>query len=130
MAGPRTIPTIRLWHLLLVPLQGEIADAQAERLADDILSKICESPTTGLVIDVTGLWIMDSHLCALISRIARAASLMGAKTILCGLSPDIALTLQTMGLQLEGVATVASLEEALDRLGVAPVSADARELGS
>ena len=117
----RTIPTIHLWHLLLVPLQGELSDAQAGQLANDVLSKIRDTSARGLVIDVTGLWIMDSHLCSLISQLAAAAALMGATTVMCGLSPDIATTLQTMGLSLPGVRTERSLEDALARLGVGPV---------
>ena len=117
----RTIPTIHLWHLLLVPLQGELSDAQAGQLANDVLAKIRDSSARGLVIDVTGLWIMDSHLCSLISQLAAAAALMGATTVMCGLSPDIATTLQTMGLALPGVRTERSLEDALGRLGIGPM---------
>jgi rsbT antagonist protein RsbS len=64
---------------------------------------------------------MDSHMCALISRLAAAAGLMGAETVMCGLNPDIATTLQAMGLELPGVRTERSLEDALERLGIGPV---------
>ena len=119
------IPSIRLWDLLLIPLQGEISDAQVERLTSQVLEHLHASDTAGLIIDVTGLWLMDSHLCSALSRLASASALMGAKTVLCGLSPEIAVTLQAMGLQLGEVLTVPSLEEALVRLGVGPT--DGRE---
>lgn len=118
----RATPTIQLWHLLLVPLQGEVSDEQAEHLSDDVLHKIRASDISGLIIDVTGLWLMDSHLCALISRLARAAELMGARTYLCGLNSEIAVTLQTMGLTLDGISTVRSLEDALAKLGIGPTA--------
>ncbi len=121
MRAEKSIPTIHLWHLLLVPLQGDLSDAQAERLAVDVLARIRDSDARGLVIDVTGLWIMDSHLCSLISQLAAAAALMGANTVMCGLSPEIATTLQTMGLSLPGVRTERSLEDALARLGIGPM---------
>src|SRR4026207_784799 len=90
------IPIIKLWNLLLVPLQGMIDDSVAEQLSQDVLKRIQASEVTGLIMDVTGLWLMDSHLCAVLSRIASAALLMGTRTVICGMSPEIALTLQTM----------------------------------
>lgn len=115
------IPTIRLWGLLLVPLQGDIDDRQGEVLCGDVLGAIEGNDTEGLIIDVTGLWLMDSHLCSVLSTLASSAALMGTRTVLCGLNPEIAITLQTMGLDMPDVATVPSLEDALEMLGVGPV---------
>jgi len=112
------IPIIKVWHLLLVPLQGQIDDQLAEQLRQDILHRIQNTDVTGLLMDVTGLWLMDSYLCAVLSQIAAAARLMGTDTLICGMSPEIALTLQTMGLELPNVGTELSLEVALARLGV------------
>ena len=118
MSEHTRIPIIKIWHLLLVPLQGQVDDALAEQLRQDVLLRIQNSEVTGLVMDVTGLWLMDSHLCAVLSQIASAARLMGTYTVICGMAPEIALTLQTMGLELSNVGTELSLEQALARLGV------------
>lgn len=114
------VPIIKIWDILLVPLQGEITDEMAARLKADVLDRIHSDGATGLVIDVTALWMMDSHLCSVISRLAAASSLMGARTFLCGMNPDIALTIHAMGLDLESVQATLSLEEALELLGVEP----------
>jgi len=114
------VPIIKIWDILLVPLQGEITDDVAARLKGDVLDRIYAEGATGLVVDVTALWIMDSHLCSVISRLAAASSLMGARTFLCGMNPDIALTIHSMGLDLESVQATLSLEEALELLGVQP----------
>jgi rsbT antagonist protein RsbS len=112
------VPIIKLWHLLLVPLQGEMTDVLANQLSDEVLDRIHADGCSGLVIDITGLWIVDSHLCAVLSHLSNAASLMGARTLISGMKPDIALTLETMGVQLAGVRTTLDLEGALDLLGV------------
>lgn len=114
------VPIIKIWDILLVPLQGEITDDMAARLRGDVLDRIHSDGATGLVIDVTALWMMDSHLCSVISRLAAASSLMGARTFLCGMNPDIALTIHAMGLDLVSVQATLSLEEALELLGVQP----------
>lgn len=112
------IPIIRLWHVLLVPLQGDVTDSLAERLMDEVLERVHREEVSGLVIEVTGLWMVDSHLCAVLSRLAEATSLMGAKTFISGMKPDIALTLETMGVHLRGVTSCQSLDEALHALGI------------
>lgn len=112
------IPIIKLWNLLLVPLQGEVSDHVADQLRQEVLERIHHEGCSGLVIDITGLWAVDSHLCALLSRISTAASFMGVKTFISGMKPEIALTLQTMGIPLSGVRTTLDLERALELLGV------------
>jgi rsbT antagonist protein RsbS len=113
------IPIIKLWHLLLVPLQGEMTDEVASRLMSEVLERIYRDGSSGLVIDITGLWIIDSHLCSVLSQISDAASLMGAQTVICGMKPEIALTLETMGVHLDNITSSLDLEGALSLLGVA-----------
>lgn len=112
------IPIIQIWNLLLVPLQGMVDDQSAEQLSHDVLSRIQRNDVDGLIMDVTGIWLMDSHLCSVLSRMASAAFLMGTRTIICGMTHEIALTLQAMGLELSNVETELTLEQALERLGV------------
>jgi len=122
------IPIIRLWSLLLVPVQGELTDSHAEQLRHEVLSEIHAAGSDGLVLDVTGLWLMDSHLCAVLTRLAQAAALMGTRTVVCGMSADVALTIQSMGLELRGVRTALTLEEALQAFGVrGPIADDLEE---
>src|ERR1700744_6015532 len=114
----RRLPIIKLWDRIVVPIQGEITDELAGQLSAEILKVIHQSGAHGLVLDLTGVWIMDSHLCSVLSNLAAAARLMGTPTIISGLSPEIAMTLQTMGVELESVRTALSLEQALAMLGL------------
>jgi rsbT antagonist protein RsbS len=112
------VPIIKLWHMLLIPLQGEMTDELANQLTNEVLDRIHQLGCSGLVIDITGLWLVDSHLCAVLSQLSSAAALMGAQTFISGMKPDIALTLETMGVELKGVSTTLGLEDALEMLGV------------
>lgn len=118
------IPIIKLMDQLLVPLQGDVTDERADRLTDEVLAQIQETGARGLVVDITGLWMVDSHLCATLSNLAASAQLMGTRTVLCGMRPEIAMTLQTMGVELKGVKMTLDLEEALEWLGFRMVRAD------
>jgi rsbT antagonist protein RsbS len=116
--GYTRVPIIKLWHMLLIPLQGEMNDDLANQLTNEVLDRIHQLGCSGLVIDITGLWLVDSHLCAVLSQLSSAAALMGARTFISGMKPDIALTLETMGVELKGVSTTLGLEDALAMLGV------------
>ena len=120
------IPIIALWGALLVPLQGDVTDAQATRLTAEVLGALQEGGYTALVIDLSGMWLVDSHLCAVLAHLATSAQLMGTKTILSGIKPDVTLTLLAMDVTLEGPRTALCLEQALELLGVRPGPLDRR----
>lgn len=115
------IPIIKLWDCLLVPLQGDINDRQADMLTVDVLRRIQTQDARGMLLDVSGVWLMDSHLCAVLARLAAVAQLMGARTIISGMKPEIVLTLQAMGVGFERTETSLNLEDALQRLGISVV---------
>jgi len=112
------LPIIKMWNQILVPLQGEITDALADRLRNHVLEKIRATGAEGLIIDVTGVWMIDSHLCSVISNLAASARLMGTRSIICGMSAEIAMTLQTMGVDITSLQTALAVEEAFELLGV------------
>jgi rsbT antagonist protein RsbS len=85
-------------------------------LKDDVAREIEASGPWGLVIDVSGVDIMDSYITRTIRDIALIARLMGVRTVLSGMAPMIAMTLVEMGMELAGVATELNLELALERL--------------
>lgn len=118
MQSVNRVPIIRLWDLLLVPVQGDIDDAQAEELVSDVLERVQRAGCDGLLIDLSGVWTLDSHLCSVMVRLSRSAALMGARTIVSGMRPEIAMTIQAMGISLGGIHTVATLEDALESMGV------------
>lgn len=112
------IPILQFWNVLLVPLQGDINDTVAAMLADDVLDEIHQSGAHALILDLTGVWLLDSHLCSVLARLAASAQLMGTRTIISGMSPEVAHTLQTMGAELHSVDTALSLESALELAGI------------
>lgn len=125
MTDTDRLPVISVWNHILVPLQGEISDAIAERLVDQVLDTIRDSGAEGLIIDLTGIWMVDSHLCAVLSRLAASARLMGAHSIMCGMNAQVAITLQTMGIDMGVVRTALTLEEAFKSLGIGRLDAKA-----
>ena len=110
------IPVIRLYDTLIVSIQGSLSDALARSLKLDITAAIEQREAHGLVIDVSGVDVLDSYLSKAIYDIAQIAGLMGTRTVLSGLDPMLAMTLVEMGLDLSGVVTVLNLESAMEHI--------------
>jgi rsbT antagonist protein RsbS len=110
------IPIIRLYGNLIVPIQGAIGDYVMALLGDDVARAIDSDTARGLIIDVSGITIMDSFVTRNIRDLALTARLMGIATIVSGLGPAVAVTLIEMGLDIQGLETTLNLERAMERL--------------
>jgi rsbT antagonist protein RsbS len=111
------IPILQLGPILIVSVQGDLADAQAVALRHDVGTQVSEGGVTGVVLDVSGVTIVDSYLGRVLTEIAADSSLLGARTVVAGIKPAVAITLVEMGLRLDGARTARSLEAAMAMLG-------------
>jgi rsbT antagonist protein RsbS len=111
-----TVPVLRLGDILLVTLQGELHDGMAEQLQQDITDRIAHTRVTGVVIDISGVDIVDSFLGRVLAEIAAGAGLLAARTVLAGMRPAVAITLVELGLTLPGLRTALDVERAMELL--------------
>lgn len=116
MTEGHSIPLIRLFDNLIVPIQVELTDAIVEQLMVQITTAIENTTVSGLILDFSGALIMDSHITRRVYDIAMTARIMGVDTVVCGLRAAVVITLAEMGLSLPGVASALNLERALELL--------------
>ena len=131
MAEELNIPLLELRGVVVVTIQTELHDRAAEGLQRRILERIAETNPKGLLIDVTGLPVVDSFLGRLLRDTALMARMMGVPTVLVGLQPAVAITLTELGLDLPGIHTDLDLERGLAWLeqqgrGLPPLRASGR----
>ncbi|WP_427164552.1 STAS domain-containing protein [Streptomyces sp. C1-1] len=119
------VPVLALGDILLVTLQGDLHDGAAEQLQHDITHRIAAGPARvgGVVIDISGVEIVDSFLGRVLAEIAANARLLAARTVLAGMRPAVAITLVELGLTLPGLVTALNVEDALALLGRTPSAA-------
>ncbi|MGV9451591.1 STAS domain-containing protein [Streptomyces sp. NPDC003635] len=124
---PEVVPVLALGDVLLVTLQGALHDEVSERLQQDITQRIAASPVpiSGVVIDISGVEIVDSFLGRILAEIAGSARLLAARTVLAGMRPAVAITLVELGLTLPGLMTALDVDSALTLLGRTPPSGPA-----
>jgi rsbT antagonist protein RsbS len=117
------VPVLRLGDVLLVTLQGDLHDSTAQQLQQDIGETVAGTGVSGVVIDISGVEIVDSFLGRVLAEIAAQASLLAARTVVAGMRPAVAITLVELGLTLPGLRTALSTEAAMDLLaGLHPAS--------
>ncbi|AVV46931.1 STAS domain-containing protein [Streptomyces sp. ID05-04B] len=119
-AGTAHVPVLRLGDVLLITLQGDLHDGAAEQLQQDVAESIVRSRVTGVVIDISGVEIVDSFLGRVLAEIAASARLLAARTVVAGMRPAVAITLVELGLTLPGLRTALSTEAAMELLAASP----------
>jgi rsbT antagonist protein RsbS len=110
------IPILKLHDCLLISIQWELDDATALQFQEDLLHKIHETNASGVVIDLTSVDIIDSFIAKVLGDVINMSKLMGAKVVITGIQPAVAITLIELGITLSDVMTALDLEKGLEKL--------------
>ena len=116
-------PVIQVWKgILALPIVGTVDTERAQQMNEALLQKIVETESEIVVLDITGVPVVDTAIAKHLLETVAAARLLGAEVFLVGLSTRTALTMVHLGLDLAGVTTrttmAKGLELAFDRLGL------------
>ena len=101
---------------LIASVQGSMTDADMMQLREELASGVRRYRSTGVLVDVTLLDVMDSFAVRTLRGIAQMVKLLGAQCIIVGIQPDVAFSMVQLGLTLEGTMTALDLEDGLDVL--------------
>lgn len=107
------IPILKVYDALLVSIQVDMHDRMAEALEDDLSQMIVKTGARGVLIDISGLEIVDSFIGRMLNTIASVSAMLDARTVVTGMRPAVALTLVELGLELTGVLTALNVEKGL-----------------
>lgn len=110
------IPILRMGRFLLVTIQVDMHDRLALQLQDDLTSRIAEWSSTGVLIDISSLEIVDSFIGRMLANIAAMARVLDAETVVVGMQPAVAITLVELGMSLTGVRTALNVESGMELL--------------
>ncbi len=101
-------------RLLIIPVVGVLDSYRARQLTEQLLNSINATRAKAVLMDITGVPLMDSKVANHLLQTVSAARLMGATVILTGLSPQIAQALVAIGVDLSHVKTTVDLQSGLE----------------
>ena len=111
-------PILKLGETLIVSVQEALMDADLVGLRDELVADVKKYRANCVVIDVTVLDVLDSFAARTLRHIAQMTQLLGARTVIVGIQPDVAFAMVQLGLTLEGTDTALDLEDALSLLDI------------
>jgi rsbT co-antagonist protein RsbR len=114
-------PVIEVWErVLCLPVVGMVDTARSAQMTEALLREVVEKGGEYVIIDITGIEVMDTHTADHFLRMAKAVQLLGARCVLSGINPNIAQTIVHMGVDMTGIETHRSLRNALTHYVRAP----------
>ena len=109
----QTIPIMRIGTNVLISLQGDLDDSTVVAVESAIMREVSRDRTTGTLIDVSGLAMVDSFIARVIARMAAMTRLLGAETVIVGIQPAVAITLVEMGVAMADLNTALNAEQGM-----------------
>lgn len=109
------VPLLKHGPVLIASVQDALSDGDWIGLRDELASRAGRDGITGVIIDITALDVLDSYATRTLKAIAEITRLRGARTVLCGVQPEVAYAMVQLGLtlRLRHVETALDLEAAL-----------------
>lgn len=108
--------------VLVLPLVGSIDSRRADAITEQMLEAIASYQAELVIMDVTGVPVIDTGTANHLLLAARAAGLLGSRVILVGIGADIAQTIVHLGIELRNLVTLANLQAgityALEQMGM------------
>jgi rsbT co-antagonist protein RsbR len=101
--------------LLILPIVGVLDSMRARQLTEQLLRAIRTNRAKAVVVDITGVPVVDSKIANHLLQTVEACRLMGAKVIVSGLSPENAQAIVAIGVDLTGLVTVADLQSGIEQ---------------
>jgi rsbT co-antagonist protein RsbR len=120
-------PVIQVWPgILALPIVGSVDTVRAQQMNESLLERIVATGSEIVLLDITGVPVIDTAVSKHLLETVSAARLLGAQVLIVGLSTRTALTLVQLGLDLSGVTTRTTLAKGLElafaRLGLEVVA--------
>ena len=120
-------PVIQVWEgILALPIVGTVDTARAQDMTEALLERIVATGSEIVLLDITGVPVVDTAVARHLLETVTAARLLGADVLIVGLSSRTAMTLVQLGIDLSHVTTRATLAKGLEfafrRLGLTVVT--------
>lgn len=107
-------PVIEIWDkVITLPVIGIVDSKRSEEMMESILDRVVRTQSKCVIIDITGVDVVDTKTADHFIKMVKAVRLLGAECIITGINPDIAQTLTSIGVDMTQIKTMRSLQNGL-----------------
>ena len=107
-------PVAQVWDgILLLPLVGTLDPERVGDILDATLLRITETEALVLIVDISGIPVVDKDVASHLITLTRATRMMGCESIISGISPGIAETIVELGIDIDMLETATTMQKAL-----------------
>jgi anti-anti-sigma regulatory factor len=109
-------PVLEVWDgILVMPLVGTVDTQRAQQIMEDLLESVAKGQAAVVIIDITGVPVIDTQVGDHLLKTMEAAKMLGAEVILTGMSPTNAQTVVKLGMDLDRVNAKSTLKAGLNQ---------------
>jgi rsbT co-antagonist protein RsbR len=108
-------PVIRVYdRILLLPLIGAIDSHRAHQVMESVLLHIVEAQAKCIIIDIAGVPVVDTRVADYLLKTTAAVRLLGAQTVVTGITAQVARTIVQLGVDVSSMRTVSRLSDGIE----------------
>jgi anti-anti-sigma regulatory factor len=107
-------PILQIWEdVIALPVIGMVDSRRSQEMMETLLAEIVERSAKYVIIDITGVEIVDTRTADHFVKVMKSAELLGTRCVMTGIRPAVAQTLVELGVDLSSIRTLRNLEEGL-----------------
>ena len=108
-------PVIRVYErVLLLPLVGAVDSHRAQQIMESVLVNVVEAQARCIIIDIAGVPVVDTRVADNLLKTTAAVRLLGAETVLTGITAQVARTMVQLGVDVSSMHTVSRLSDGIE----------------
>ena len=108
-------PVIRVYDkVLLLPLVGALDSHRAQQVTESVLVRVVEEQAKCIIIDIAGVPVVDTKVADHLVKTTAAVRLLGAETILTGITAQVARTIVQLGVDVSAMHTLTRLSDGIE----------------
>ncbi|HEY0733547.1 MAG TPA: PAS domain S-box protein [Herpetosiphonaceae bacterium] len=100
-------------RVVVLPLIGALDTQRTQQVLETLLNGVAERQAQIVIVDITGIKVVDTQVANTLIQAARAVRLLGARVMLTGIRPEVAHTLISLGVDLSDLHTAGTLQSGI-----------------
>ncbi len=100
-------------EVLILPLIGALDARRAQQVIERLLEGVAANQASVVIVDITGVAVVDTHVASTLLQAAQAVRLLGAEVMLTGIRPEVAQTIVGLGVDLGEIRTHSNLQQGI-----------------